>query len=260
MKKKRYRSDLTDNQWKLIEPILPGESPLGRPRTTELREVMNALRYMSRTGCQWEMLPSEFPARSTVFDYFKLWRDEGILDEIVVTLRESIRIKAGRNCEPSAAIIDSQSVKTTGSAGDVGYDSGKKIKGRKRHLAVDVLGLLLMVVVHSAGIQDRAGATLLGAKLRMRFRCLKIIFADGGYSGSNLANWFLTMMQVVLQIVKRPRKKFQIVKFRWIVERTFGWFNTHRRLSKDYETSPRSAEAWVKLAAIHGMLNRCATG
>ena len=164
MKKKRYRSDLTDNQWKLIEPILPGESPLGRPRTTELREVMNALRYMSRTGCQWEMLPSEFPARSTVFDYFKLWRDEGILDEIVVTLRESIRIKAGRNCEPSAAIIDSQSVKTTGSADDVGYDSGKKIKGRKRHLAVDVLGLLLMVVVHSAGIQDRAGATLLGAQ------------------------------------------------------------------------------------------------
>ena len=219
---------------------------------------MNALRYMSRTGCQWHMLPSDFPPRSTVFDYFKLWRDEGILDEIVVKLRENIRIKAGRNATPTAAIIDSQSVKTTGSDIDVGYDGGKKIKGRKRHIAVDVLGLLLTVVVHSAGIQDRAGAKLVGANLLKYFKGLIIIYADGGYTGSSLSEWFSSFVNVILKIVKRPRKKFQIVKFRWIVERTFGWFNTHRRLSKDYECSPRSSEAWVKLASIHVMLNRCA--
>jgi len=259
-KKQRYKSDLTDKQWKLIDPILPPESPFGRPRTTDLREVMNALLYISRTGCQWDMLPNEFPPRSTVHDYFLLWRNEKILDEISHLLRRKIRIKAGRNPEPTAAIVDSQSVKTTSATDAVGYDGGKKVKGRKRHIAVDVLGLLLEVVVHSASIQDRGGVKLVMNKLLQRFTTLKITFADGGYTGSKLARWFKKVGNIVLKIIKRPRKKFQVVKFRWIVERTFGWFNSHRRLSKDYEMSPCSSEAWVKIAAIDMMVHRLEPG
>ena len=254
--RKTYPSDLSNDQWKLISQFIPPEKSGGRPRTVDTREIMNAIFYILRSGCQWRMLPEHFPPKSTVHDYFCLLRDDGALDDMVRLLRESVRKKSGRNKTPTAAIIDSQSVKTVGAIDAVGYDGGKKIKGRKRHIAVDILGLLLVVVVHSAGIQDCAGARYVLAHLSNFFVGLKIVFADGGYTGTKLRDWLLSLSNIVLKIIKRPRKKFQVVKFRWIVERTFGWLNTQRRLSKDYECLPSSAEAWIKLAAVNTMIRR----
>ena len=260
MQRNPYPSDLTDKQWQLIAPHLPPEKEKGRPRKTDLREVVNALLYMSRTGCQWSMLPSDFPPRSTTHGYFSAWRDDGTLDEVSRVLREKIRIKAGRKRLPSAAVIDSQSAKNGLAIECVGFDSAKRIKGRKRHVAVDVLGLLLAVVVHSARIDERQGAKLLMARLSLWFPCILKVWADGGYSGSPLRDWFLAKFNCILEIVKRPRKQFQIVKWRWIVERTFGWFNWQRRLSKDYEYYEESAEAWIKIASINVMLHRLKPG
>jgi len=225
-----------------------------------MREVVNACLYISRSGCQWGLLPNDFPPKSTVFEYYSQWATYGTFDEMVLTLSEKVRIRAGRNPRPSAAIIDSQSVKTAGPAMGTGYDGGKKIKGRKRHIAVDVLGLLLTVVVHSAGIQERAGAKLVMMKLMACFTGIKIIWADGGYSGKSFKAWIKTIFNVVWQVIKRPRKVFKIVKFRWIVERTFGWMNYQRRLSKDYEYLPQHSEAWIKLAAINTMTRRLSPG
>lgn len=256
----KYRSDLTDSQWKLIKSHIPHEKDGGRSRTTDVREVVNALLYMNKTGCQWNMLPHDFPPKSTVHDYFQQWRDDGTLDEIARVLREKIRIKKHRNAKPSASVIDSQTVKITAACEQVGYDGNKKIKGRKRHIAVDVLGLILCVVVGSAGISDRAGAKLLTTKLFSIFSTIKIIWADGGYSGNPLMQWIKKLANCVLEIVKRPRKKFQIVKWRWIVERTFGWLNHYRRLSKDYEYYNSSSEAWITLASINIMVHRIKSG
>ena len=214
MERKSYRSDLTDKQWQLIEPHLPPEKERGRPRTTDLREVVNALLYMLRTGCQWDMLPEGFSTRTTVNDYFNAWKRDGTLDEINRVLRENIRIKEGRNRMPSASIIDSQTNKTASVSESTGYDGAKKTKGRKRHIAVDVLGLLLAVVVHSAAIDERSGAKLLMQRVKQWFSTLLKVWADGGYTGNLLQNWFLSVCKCILEIVKRPRKKFQIVKWR----------------------------------------------
>lgn len=258
MKRARYKTDLTDKQWAILEPIIPPEKMGGRPRVTDLREVMNALLYLLRTGCQWQMLPHCFPPKSTVYEYYSQWRDEGTWDDMLRILREAVRVNAGRKATATAAIVDSQTVKNAGPAEDVGYDGGKKIKGRKRHIAVDIMELLLCVVVHSAGVQDRAGARLLLNRLVSWSPTIQLIWADGGYTGRKLKDWVMHCFNVVWTIVLRPRKVFQIVKFRWIVERTFGWMNHERRLSKDYEYRARSSEAWVQLAAIRLMVRRLA--
>jgi putative transposase len=203
------------------------------------------------------MLPHDLPPWKTVYHYFRLWRKDGTWERINSALRVEVRVAAGREPEPSAAVMDSQTVKTTETPGVRGYDAGKKVNGRKRHLLVDTLGLVLMVIVHAANIQDRDGAKLLLERVQGRFPRLRLIWADGGYAGK-LIDWVKTVFRWVLEIVKRSDdvKGFQVLPHRWVVERTFGWLGRYRRLSKDYEGLPESSEAMIYIAMIHLMVRR----
>lgn len=258
-KKQRYTSDVTDKEWQVIESMLPLERDgPGRPLELDMRQVLNAIFYVIRTGCQWENLPKDYPNHNSVYYHYRKWCLDGTWRRINTALRKLDRRQQGRNEEPSAGVIDTQSVKTTEAGGERGYDAGKKINGRKRHIAVDTVGNLLEVVVHAAGIQDYHGARLLMNKLTEIVSSLQKLWADGIYKKDGLIDWMRETFNIVLDIVERHPDQvgFQVLPRRWVVERTFAWLGRYRRLSKDYENCTKCSEGVIYIASIRTMLKR----
>lgn len=252
---------MSDKQWQIIKPVLPlGRKGPGRPIELDMRQVVNAIFYVVRTGCQWANLPKDYPNHNSVYYHYRKWCKDGTWQRINTALRKQERRQRGRNEDPSAGVIDTQSVKTTEAGGERGYDAGKKINGRKRHIVVDTVGNLLEVVVHAAGIQDYHGARPLLLKLTETVTSLKKIWADGIYKKTGLVEWVHDTLNIALDIVERPPDQvgFQVLPRRWVVERTFAWLGRYRRLSKDYEECTKSSEGVVYIASIHTMMRRIA--
>lgn len=259
---KCYPSDLTNAEWNVVRPLLPGRNRLGRPRRVKLRRIWNAIQYIAASGCAWSLLPKDFPPVSTVRYYFYLWRDDGLLAEINRHLVAAARLAAGRDVQPTAGVIDSQSVKTSENTSLSGYDAGKRIKGRKRHIITDTCGNLIACRVHKANIQDRDGAPGVFAKLRREAPKLRHMFADGAYAGPKLRGALVSIGRWTMQIVKRSdtAQGFEVLPRRWVVERSFAWLGRCRRLARDWEKSIESAEAWVLIAHIRRLTRLLARG
>jgi transposase len=260
MKIANYATDLTDAQWTFLKPMLPKPSKRGRP-PTDRRRIIDAILYMIKGGIPWLLLPKEFPPCKTVYHIFRKWTLDHTWEALNGRLRAYVRQTEGKRCRPTAAILDSQSVKSDGHGGAVGYDAAKRVKGRKRHMLVDTLGLVLGVLVTPASATERDGAQALLGRVLGWFTWLRLLWVDGGYSGAAFAQWIRDLRpKLAVEVVKRSDAThgFKVLPRRWVVERTFGWLMRHRRLVRDYETTEASAEAWIYIAMIRIQLRRLA--